>query len=578
MSRTLSFKDLPPDPSARRRHLLLQLNTPKRFIYDAGHPKDRKLLDYVCRKPFDVIIAGGGPAGIYAAATLSNQGVRCVLLEKDLFLDTNNTIAVPHAIVERYSLEASVARKHKDTEFSDYFGLRYPAQLDYCILDQTKAHAVLAAAINPDYGTVVENCEARSFVSHGHEVSVKTQANTYALMPYRQALRSYPRAMGLLDVNETMFGRHNPWVKLNTTNESEMGAPKEQHSQFTGSLLVEAAGYLSNISNSLHRNRYGNVWKCLVWEFEDVHPAQIEILWNMSEPTQSHTNFWVDVAGPHDVAVGVMVLAETSPTSPNAYPPKRDLETQLTDWIGRSSIHGRMVRERYGIIPMTDFREPAVYDNAIFVGVSAVRHVPNTGFGFFPALHEAKLASETILQALSKAKAAKTAPQKTSSLGLRALRCYDLAWLRQRELSMALDLVFQDLHLAARTDEHFHDFARVSTEMPTEIVKRRILAEMGPAEIGAFTRLFLRNTFLLDLRRYKPEYHRAIARDLGRVIYCLLSNVLRFYCPEGSEMFEATTARPGLLGSAHILLRRKMPEKLCVGLAHVLFIRPFRTG
>jgi len=574
------FRDLSVDTSQKRKQILARLNNGKRFIFNASHHLDMPLLKTIARAPFDVIIAGAGPAGLQMAAELSGKKIRCLLLEKALLLDSNNTIAVPDTIVDNNHLRPSVAKQHEDSGFSDYFGLQYPAKLEYCILDQTKALALLAHKIDREYCTIIENCEVRSCVTKHTGVEIRTLINGFALMAYRTAVARYPRAVSLLDVNRFIFEQHNPSVKVNTMAEFGLETSEEANPVFQGSLMVDAAGFRSNIANSLHRSNSGKAWKCLVWEFEDFKRPQSQILWDMSVPTRTHVNFWVDVSGLLEAAVGVMGLTEISPSCPDGSPEKRELEELLIQWIRRRSMSGRIVRERYGIIPMTDFQERSTYDNIIFVGLSAVRQIPNTGFGFFPALHEASLAARTIEKSLRRANKPGIRFHKRSSFNQKFLRQYDISWLRERELSMALDLVFQDLHLGARTDEYFHEFAKKSTELPNEIVKRRILAEMELKDLWAFTRLFLINSELLARHRYEPEYRRKIVRDIGRVLYCFISRLLFFYCPEGSEMFRNVPPTGYYLlrrlKRIDIALRRRIPESICGLLANILFWEIFQ--
>jgi len=579
MNGTELFTGLPDEPAHKRMEILARLNKGKRFIFDASHPVDLPLVRTIACDPFDVIIAGAGPAGLQMAIELSRKKITCLLLEKDLLLDSNNTIAVPNDIVKDHELRSSVAMEHEDSGFSDYFGLNYPAKLNYCILDQTKALALLAQKIDREYCTIIENCETRSCTRKGLGVRIRTTINGYRLMRYATAAARYPRAVSLLDVNKFIYTQHNPYVKVNRMAEYGKGTPEEDNPVFRGSLMVDAAGFRSNIANSLHRSSSGKAWKCLVWEFENFTRPQKQIIWDLSVPTRTHVNFWVDVSGLLEAAVGVMGLTEMSPACPDGSPGKRELEEHLIQWIKRRSITGRIVRERYGIIPMTDFQERAVYDNIIFIGLSAIRQIPNTGFGFFPALHEASLASSIISDALKRVSKSGRRLRKQSFLHEKFLHRYDIAWLHDRELSMALDLVFQDLHLGARTDEYFHEFAKKSTGLPNEIVRRRILALMEPKDLWAFTWLFLSNSQLLAWHRYEPAYRQKIIRDIGRVLYCFVSQLLCFYCPEGSDMFSDAPPKgrypTRLLKRFDIVLRRKIPEFICCLAANILFIEIF---
>ncbi len=555
-------------PEEKRQHLVNILNQEKKFVFCGADPQDQKTILKISKQHFDCVLSGGGPAGIFAAVELSKRNISTCLLEMGLFLETKKTFALPDTIVDGYDLRSAVRSVHKDTLFRDYFGFEYASQLDYCVMDQTKTLFLLAQQINRDHCVVVDNCEVTAYAraNNRNTITAKTVFNGYTLMRYSDARKKAPRAVSLLRVNPFFYEKHNPYVMVNLLNELDAHEKQADNPQFNSHVFIDAGGFSSNIGNAFHRQKYSTVWKCLVYEFEEVSNPQPEIIWDLAIPTQTNANFWLDVIDEHSVAAGSMALTRTSPDKAKAYPSKRDLELYMSKWLNIRKLSGRLVRERYGFIPMTDFQEPAAYDNVVFIGASATRQIPNTGFGFFPALHEAELLAPIIEKALEK-------KNYTQNI----LREFDIAWLKKYELRMALDIVLQDFHFAYLRDEYFHEFTECVTEISPIAVKRRILDLLSLKDIRILTGIFLKNSFLLNRRRIKREMYPKIIKDLGRLFYCFFSMKLWFYTPEGNPMFNKEPPRQNMVFAffrrLSILFRRTIPEWLFTQCARVFFFR-----
>ncbi len=562
------FTGLSHDPEEKRKQLIDHLNSQEKFVFSGADHSDREAVYKISRQHFDVVILGAGPAGIYAAVELSKRNIKTCLLERGLFLETQKTFALPDTIVERYELHPAVCTKHKDTMFKDYFGLEYASQLDYCIMDQTKTLFLLAQSINNKSCVIVDNCEVTAYARKNGNSTITAKAifNGYELIRYNEASEKAPRSTSLLNVNPFFYRKHDPYVMVNLLNELDSKEKLADNPKFNGHILIDAGGFNSNIGKSFHRQKSSNVWKCLVYEFEDLSKPQDEIIWDLAIPTQTSANFWVDVIDEHSAGAGAMVLTRTSPNDPAGHPSKREMEGYMSKWLNIRKLSGRLVRERYGFIPMTDFAEPAAYDNVVFIGAGATRQIPNTGFGFFPALEEATLLAPVIQEALEK-------KRYTQNM----LRKYDIAWLKKKELSMALDIVLQDFHYAYLRDEYFHEFTECCTEISPLTVKRRILDLLTMKDIRILTGIFLKNSFLLQRRRIKREMYPKILKDLGRLFYCFFSRKLLFYTPEGNPMFKKEPPKQNFFLAffrrVNIFLRRTVPEWFFTQLARVLFFR-----
>ncbi len=560
------FLNLPEEPEQRRNKLVSALNQNGLFIYNGAQYADRAAIARLIQESFDVVIAGGGPAGLHAACQLSKRGIRTLLIEKALLLDTNNTIGLPDTIVQEFDLQTAISRYHQGTFFRDYLGMNFESKIDYCIMDQTKVLFLLASRIDPKYCTLIENCEITAYArTKAGTLDIKTVFNDYRLMHYRNAAQVAPRALGALQLDRNFYEKYDPYVRVNLFDELDARRDLTK-GHFDCKILVEAAGYASSIAKAFHRQKRCKVWKCLVYDFENVAGPQKEIIWDLAIPTETSANFWVDVCENNKVSAGIMVLTRTTPAIPDGYPPKSALEEYMSKWLSIRHIQGKFVRERYGVIPMTDFREPAAFDNIIFIGVSSSRQIPNTGFGFFPALREAILLGNVVEESL-----------KEKDYSQNFLRRYDIEWLRKNEQSMAFDIALQDFHYAYRRDEYFHEFAQTCTQVPQRTVKQRICTGLSIQDLVVFARVFIGHQSLLCKQRIENGMYEKIVTDIGRFLYCLFSQKLRFYQPEGNPIFNYELPRHGLLGSCwrslDIVVRRKIPEFFCRQVTRLMFQR-----
>ena len=531
---------------------------------------DRARFAEACDRPFDAVIAGGGPAGLATAKALVARGLRTLVLERGLFLETSKTWALPDTVVDRNGLRDAVARQHSDTWFRDYFGLAYPSRIDYCIMDQPKLLFLMAEQILSGKGELVvaENAEVTAFARTGPDgaLDVKGIANGYRLLRFHEALEHYPRAVSLAGVDDAFHRKYDPWVMVNTWDELDEIAKKAENFHVAARTLIDASGYKSNLVKSFHRQRSSYAWKCLIYEFEEIEP-QPEIIWDLALPTETHANFWVDVSGDASAGIGVMVLTQADANFPMAHPSKRDLEDYMSRWLNVRRISGKFVRERFGMIPMTDFVEPATYERILFVGASATRQIPNTGFGIQPCIEEGELAGKVIAEALAK-----------GDLSQASLRSFDYAWLRRNEFRASIDLFQQDFHFAYTCDEYFHEFSACCTSVPPHVVKERLLDDVDAHHLHVLAGMFLKNTQLLDRNRFHDEWIAPLSRDMGRMVYVLLAQCFGGYVPSLHPMFRKDGSGRSLLRGLGVwtarLALREAPEAMLSFLCRQLFHAP----
>ncbi len=76
-------------------------------------------------KFFDVIVMGGGPAGLGSAVHLAKKGVRLLLLEKRKICSTEKTWLTFDHVIQQYELHECVRNRFSKVIFSSYLGNSY---------------------------------------------------------------------------------------------------------------------------------------------------------------------------------------------------------------------------------------------------------------------------------------------------------------------------------------------------------------------------------------------------------------------------------------------------------------------
>jgi flavin-dependent dehydrogenase len=301
-----------------------------------------------------------------------------------------------------------------------------------------------------------------------------------------------------------------------------------------------------------------------VYEFDNVEiPDTKSVIFDLAIPTESSANFWIDKRGKDQFSVGIMILTRTDEQHPRATPPKARLNQLMGIWLNILRMTGTIARERTGLLPMTDFKEPAVYDNVLFAGSSATRIVPNTGFGFFPALEQGALAAQVANDALQQ-----------WQFSQKFLQRYDRQWLAKNEAKSWLNLAFQNLHYGYRNDEYFHDLSEKSLALPPRQVKRRILDIFEKEDVAIMQSFFMKNRWLISRARIHPHYFAEIISNLTQCAVCLFSGKIGIYYPDGNRMFKGR--RKGILSACNYLLRRSIPALLCGIVVKVVLRFPVR--
>ena len=150
-----------------------------------------RVLDVVARSSiivttgqiFDVIIIGGGPAGLGSAIHLAEKGIEVLLLEKNKIGLTQKTWLTFDYIVEKYGLEESVRNRFSGVIFSCYLGNTYSFKRNDFIFPIHEEMALgLLAQRAKNSGATLKDEEAfiHYTVKENEHITIRSTKGTYS--------------------------------------------------------------------------------------------------------------------------------------------------------------------------------------------------------------------------------------------------------------------------------------------------------------------------------------------------------------------------------------------------------------
>ena len=107
-----------------------RLSGPSDFYHDCDHLRPE--ADAVKTRSFDVVVAGGGPAGVAAAVSASRSGARVLLVEREAGLGGNVRAAKVHSICGLYRSAAGTGAEPLQTGLAMEFARRLVASGGAC--------------------------------------------------------------------------------------------------------------------------------------------------------------------------------------------------------------------------------------------------------------------------------------------------------------------------------------------------------------------------------------------------------------------------------------------------------------
>lgn len=125
------------------------------------------------KKEFDVIIIGGGPAGLTLASVLSQNNKVCVI-EKNKIGETTKSWGMFRDLARKLKIEHCVVNDKISTiEFGYFLGAKCIFKDAYCQLDEKKVLLEFKKRCNSKNAVFVENTEIRSFSRSNNKIIIK---------------------------------------------------------------------------------------------------------------------------------------------------------------------------------------------------------------------------------------------------------------------------------------------------------------------------------------------------------------------------------------------------------------------
>ncbi len=292
---------------------------------------------------YDVIVAGAGPAGLSAAAELSNHGFKVLLIEKDKIGQTKNTWACFADDIKQNKLESAVSTFVDEVYFSAYLVGTSAKKFKMGVFDQNKLLSLLKGNVNKKNCKMIEYCEFIAF----------------SWLPKKEGIT----------------------IKTNKGD-------------FSAKLLIDAAGYKSPTNTAFGLQNRIFVWQCLAYEIESANEFD-EILWDFPFPADIRVNFWIDKITKKKYSVGLMYFTKELV--------KWDLLDQyLEKYIRIKKVKvRRIIKKRSGTIAMNNFEIP-YDDNILRIGNAASHASPDAGYGLINAIDDGRLIKDTVIKAFKK--------------------------------------------------------------------------------------------------------------------------------------------------------------------------------
>ena len=167
-------------------------------------------------KYFDVIVLGGGPAGIGSAMHLAKRGISVLLLEKEKIGTTQKTWLTFDYIIKEYALEECIRNKFSEVVFSCYLGNTYSFEKKDFIfpVHEEKTLGLLAQKAKGEGAVIKDEEPFINYSTHdnGNLIRIRTTKGTYrtklavdAMGRYSPILRSHGLENEILDMGCLAF-------------------------------------------------------------------------------------------------------------------------------------------------------------------------------------------------------------------------------------------------------------------------------------------------------------------------------------------------------------------------------------
>lgn len=285
---------------------------------------------------YDCIIIGAGPAGLGCALHCAQEGIRVLVLEKNLLGDTTHSWIIRNDFLKQYNLSDTIRNTIDCLTFRSFLGseFRLKKPISSSVYED-RILKTLAERIKMQGGEIHEKETFASYRFEKNSVLIKTTENEY-----------------------------------------------------TGKFLIDAMGTSSRIQAGLgFYNKHAMGMGCYGYDMSDLSLTNTDetLIFDAFFPGNEY--FWVIPYSPNAAFVGVFFFQPIGELS------FKNPVKSLHEYIKIKKLKGTIKKVRQGIIPLT--AKPFLQkNNILFIGDSASSPLPSSGFGFVRSFEEGKLCAQ----------------------------------------------------------------------------------------------------------------------------------------------------------------------------------------
>ena len=293
---------------------------------------------------FDVIIIGGGPAGLGSAVHLAEKDVHLLLLEKNKICSTEKTWLTFDHTIEKYKLHECVRNRFSKVIFSCYLGNSF-------------------------------SFENKDFISPIHE----------------------ERALELLlqraKNNGAIIHDEEPFLNYSIRNEEDIEI-RTTKDTYRAKLVIDAMGRDSSILRSYGRKNETLDMGCLAFFLKDAsHKNDNQLLlYDSFFPGTDY--FWMVPLEEDLMMVGIFFFSSLKGWN------LKEKTEKLRWYMHAKNLDGEIYETKMGNIPLG----PQTHTNVerfLFIGDSCNTPLPSSGFSFSRCLEESEILADFISRHLN---------------------------------------------------------------------------------------------------------------------------------------------------------------------------------
>jgi flavin-dependent dehydrogenase len=296
------------------------------------------------KNKFDVIVLGGGPAGLGSALNLAEKGISVLLLEKSRISQTEKTWLTFDYILEKYRLKEYIRNKFSEVVFSCYLGN------NYSITDKDFIYPVYEDKV---LETLAQQAKSAGAFVHDEEAFI----------------------------NYTIKKKDDTII-LRTTK-----------STYFAKLVVDAMGRQSDLLRSIGLKNETIDMGCLVFYLEGVaHKNDNKLLlYDSFFPGSDY--FWLAPLEGDRLMTGIFFFSTLMDSN------LREKTEKLKFYIKSRNLKGHIYDTRMGNIPL-GIQGSISTDSFLCIGDSSNTPLPSSGFSFNRCLEESEILADFVFQVL----------------------------------------------------------------------------------------------------------------------------------------------------------------------------------